>query len=118
MKNIHNSKTNETISCPKCQLAFQSKNKLYYHIQLIHTKQGTRKCEICDEDFPNEARLKSHIKCYHMLRAMYQCSKCNMAFKLKKLLDEHFDAIHEKEKNSNAVLVPKRLLGVRILKDT
>ena len=53
-----------------------------------------------------------------MLRAMYQCSKCNMAFKLKKLLDEHFDAIHEKEKNSNAVLVPKRLLGVRILKDT
>ena len=73
-------------SCNKCDMTFNSKVKLKYHIRIHHPQ--ILNCPECEEKFDENYKLENHMKS-HSGSKTFQCDVCSSEFQLKWRLNKH-----------------------------
>ena len=91
--NRNNKKDNEETpaekekTCVKCEIVFDSKNKLNKHKIEAHSQQIN--CQYCDKVFKKNCDLEVHIKSQHETVKDYKCDLCDKSFVLRWRMLKH-----------------------------
>ena len=72
--------------CHKCQLKFDSREKLQYHVRTLYPK--TIECSVCEDTFDMNWKLEKHMKS-HSIDKSFNCDECGMTFFLEWRLKKH-----------------------------
>ncbi|XP_067658575.1 uncharacterized protein [Haliotis asinina] len=79
--------------CKDCNMTFNSKPNLQFHMQLHHKKSHPAKCDICGKVFKHKRYIIGHRK-RHFGTKKFKCSECGKAFYEKCTLKAH-EQIHK-----------------------
>ena len=121
------------IKCDSCDKLFGSRNKLKFHVQIVHKSkdhqcphcgyQGTPfnlschvknmhgeqiNCDKCEKIFFNEKSFQDHVKSSHNLERHFKCDKCNDSFFLLYHFKRHVRQAHDKSKPFECIICFKR----------
>ena len=79
--------------CPVCNQETKSRDKLAYHMKIIHGQEiSLFRCGVCPAVFCEEIEYHAHFNEDHRLKI--RCKICCVGFKLQEELDAHNDEKH------------------------
>lgn len=87
--------------CSSCPKSFDSKRKLYRHVNRTHTQEPLM-CSLCNKSFARKDILVRHIRQHHPetdggssnSAATFRCNTCSKVFARKDNLLAHIQAKH------------------------
>jgi len=87
-------KPENSVKCKVCKIWVSSKNSLSKHIEKKHYFKSIN-CEFCPENYETKAKLFLHIQKSHKEVIKCRLNFCYLYFKTKQQMDDHFNNAHQ-----------------------
>ncbi|KAI5640751.1 hypothetical protein NE865_06858 [Phthorimaea operculella] len=89
-----------TYPCKKCKEVFPTHCKMLYHVDKIH-RPNSMKCPQCFEAFDSRIKKKRHLAVVHNVKGLqHPCPDCGLVFDYRSHMLYHRSKIHLKELNA------------------
>ncbi|KAL7642105.1 UNVERIFIED_CONTAM: hypothetical protein RMT77_007979 [Armadillidium vulgare] len=92
----HSLRKNTMSSCSHCSEKFTDKEKLFWHLQMIHYPLRTFKCSECEIVASSRDDLLHHIEEKHVNVKLFPCWACDRFYVSDEELIDHFENSHFK----------------------